>query len=398
MDESRDAASAPVAAVKLTGRRFDAHGIPASALPEIVAFEELVREIAKVIFRVRHSRKRVPSGYDSLLTLRLTEVHDGSSTSILERPIDAQGDLFADVDDIGLIGDAQIADDLNRAREYITHLIDASVIGDPIPDIFYQVPLTLVKRVGQSLQNGEGLQVSERDDGRWQQRRTYNASTRNAVIGKFSATYSRPTTVVGYIERIFTSNKSCTLRTVDNNLVSIPYGDTEFHFEVDGDQDAAEQPDYIASGTGEYSSDGVLLRLRDVTEFRLVYDPTLLTEVQQTLRGFSLLPPGWIDGEYGAEPNEEALKVANYLANLLYEHSLLTKFVYPTPEGGVQFEWPAAHPGEVSLTLTPGESLAKVRVTDTRSGRSKVFQGNPLAVEFLPLISNALGRSLNGRN
>src|SRR5689334_983012 len=69
-----------IAVLRLDGARFKAEGIPVSALPEVVAFEDLLRDIAKQIWRRRHPhRKRVPAGYDEAIELRLVELRKGSS-------------------------------------------------------------------------------------------------------------------------------------------------------------------------------------------------------------------------------------------------------------------------------------------------------------------------------
>ena len=48
-------------ALRLSGDRFTAIGLPAAALHEVLAYEDLLREVAKAVFLRKHpGRERVP--------------------------------------------------------------------------------------------------------------------------------------------------------------------------------------------------------------------------------------------------------------------------------------------------------------------------------------------------
>jgi hypothetical protein len=75
-----------IARLRLTGSRFEGDGTPIGALPELVAYQELVgRGGQGSLSRLHPGRQRMPRGFTDRLQLRLVSVEQGSAIPVLER-------------------------------------------------------------------------------------------------------------------------------------------------------------------------------------------------------------------------------------------------------------------------------------------------------------------------
>ncbi len=97
------AAVEPFVELHLYGDRFNDHRMPIAALSELVAYQDLLVEVAKGLYRRSHpERMRMPAGFSRSLQLTLGPVRDGCVTAVLERPTsvtsgpDRVNDVLAD--------------------------------------------------------------------------------------------------------------------------------------------------------------------------------------------------------------------------------------------------------------------------------------------------------------
>jgi hypothetical protein len=85
---------------------------------------------------------------------------------------------------------------------------------------------------------------------------------------------------------------------------------------------------------------------REANEQARILDPQdILVRVQQ----LKTLKDGWLDGS-GLAPSMDGLDWLAAALNKHYPVDLALPFIYPTPEGGVQLEWPFS-PQEPSLQI-----------------------------------------------
>jgi hypothetical protein len=89
----------------------------------------------------------------------------------------------------------------------------------------------------------------------------------------------------------------------------------------------------------ENESDDIV-SIEDVQQLSSVSDETLVTfsGATERLRAMHSLQDGWLDGE-GFAPSIDALARGEGLLQNLSASGSLAPYVYPTEDGGVQFEW-----------------------------------------------------------
>ncbi|MDX6764631.1 hypothetical protein SIN09_35915, partial [Streptomyces sp. F8] len=127
----------------LKGGRYEQRGLPVEVLSEFARYERLVIDVAKGIYKRRHAmRQRVPRGFTSSFSLRLSEVRRGSVIPVLEVAPQDSSTLFDD-DDSGIFEEARLV--IQRALKSIGE-------GDGIPGDFPVNALREFSRFGRSLQ------------------------------------------------------------------------------------------------------------------------------------------------------------------------------------------------------------------------------------------------------
>lgn len=79
-DETMDV---PFVEMSFHGPRFDGPGIPVDALAELVAYRELLIEVAKHLYRRSHPGQPLPEGFADRCDLRLRYIERGPSQPTL---------------------------------------------------------------------------------------------------------------------------------------------------------------------------------------------------------------------------------------------------------------------------------------------------------------------------
>lgn len=101
----------------------------------------------------------------------------------------------------------------------------------------------------------------------------------------------------------------------------------------------------LVSGLGIYNRQGRLIRIEPVTDVV----PLHPLDIPSQLYGLRRLKKGWFDGE-GGPLSSQGLEWLSDSFERLYSGDLPLPYIYPTPEGEVEAEWPIS-PHEVSLTV-----------------------------------------------
>src|SRR5690606_34030521 len=84
---------------RLQGGRYEQQGLAVEVLAEFARYERLVVDVAWGLYKQRHaSRQRVPRGFASSFSLRLSDIRRGSVIPVLERTAVDDDALFDDRD------------------------------------------------------------------------------------------------------------------------------------------------------------------------------------------------------------------------------------------------------------------------------------------------------------
>lgn len=363
----------PAAVLKFSGGRFNEEGMPTWALSEIVAFQALLTEVAKAQFRRVHSRIRVQAGFDERLTLRLRRIEGGSVTPFMYRPVDAvvggPSDLFSEI---------EVADQLDEARSAIEGLVSSASKSMPLPDIFRDISVSVLKKFGQNLVDGEFLQVGANNEtATWVDSPKYTRLARQALLLSLTGTYTDSARAIGVIDNLSFGNQNFGVRTEEEGVILAPYTDDEFRTII-RKADSVSTARFLVQGWGEYGADHALRRFLSVDLLEVIGPAEQEPDYERSSSAVSLIEDmrnSWDEEEAeGGKPVEQdQIQRARLLLGLMRSSSLSEPYVYPTELGGLQFEW--TH-GDLALSLEirPEDSRFLLQSTNTRTVNYETFK------------------------
>lgn len=352
-----------VAAMRLSGRRFDPVGMPADALVEVAAFEDLLRSLMRLYWFDRNpNRTRLPKGYDHTITLRLTAIAEGSAVPVLEY----DGALIPD----DIFGPHELTRDFARAIQTLGDFITYSFSDiSRIPRDIRRLPSSKVKRFGQTMQEGEAIQISSTvptDATEWEAIPRYTREVRtNALVGLIGS-FTQPVTVEGQVIDFKVGSGQLVIRSRDHGGdISIPYQESDVKVSIVGSPES-QLFSGQAEGIGEFNADGRLTKLVSVSSLAVV-DVTQDARIARTsLETLAELATGWVDGESGEPTTPTALARGRAVIEAMIALNNITRTVAPTEEGGVTFFWPEAE-NQLSIEVEPTGALY-IHTTDLAAG------------------------------
>lgn len=147
---------------KLTGPRFDEHwGVDLADLSGLVALRSALIEVAKVLWKRRNNRKRIPDLAEERVELRIKSFDDGCQQTVVwlgkPPPMQAtQGDFFG----AQILDDAtSFLDSLHDAAGAIEDALGRVADGDPLPEWFPREVLWQLHLTGKRLHPDERWSV-----------------------------------------------------------------------------------------------------------------------------------------------------------------------------------------------------------------------------------------------
>jgi hypothetical protein len=336
----------PFAQLRLTGGRFDDHGIPVETLVELVAYRDLVLGIAKELFHIDHpARQRVPRGFSDRLQLRLETIKDGSTLPVLERVLPPGMLLAAD-------------DEFTQSRDLIEDAVAAIASGSDLPRSFPRGALVLFNHFGQTLRTDEAIELRR---GTASSGPRYTPAIRKALVLKRGRTYQEEVRDIGWVSEVDGNRMSCLIRLQHGPSTPVPAPLDELTFSPVKEVLApnGEGPPVLISGVGVFDTDRGLIRFDSLHEVSRD-DAEDLATLDDRLDELAALPEGWLDGE-GVPPDRVVLRRARQVLADLLNLDVPRPRVFATPEGGVQAEW-TARDHETSVTFEPNGDLYAVSV------------------------------------
>lgn len=130
------------------GKRFEDHALDINALSEIIRFQKIVAETAKVLWRETNRRERLPSHFEARTKLYLRRIEQGSALAPLESFLEEDDQLFE-----------QEPVELNEAVELAHKTILAVERDEPLPDNFPKNLLPEYEKWGQDLAEDEAIEI-----------------------------------------------------------------------------------------------------------------------------------------------------------------------------------------------------------------------------------------------
>jgi hypothetical protein len=308
----------------LDGPRFSAPGVPVEALAELVAYREIVVDVARQLFLSdRPERERSIRNLDKKLDLRLTAVNEGSADLMLTRAV-ADDEL---VDDEG----RPLADLLEDSRDLVTEAIRSVVDHFELPARFPRKSLPRFRAFGRSLGKTDSVRVGNLSGDTV----VYNESARSKFLDLI-ADNSRAARqeISGRIVELDPERFVFHLRTAEDYRVPGFYGSSDLTIPNSWlVNDEGDAPLVSVVGSALVSDDGVIQRFLSVDEVTPAGLDSLLARVD----ALSQLESGWMGP--GSDP---ILPTAiEFVRGVLQKLQSIPAGLSPAPlpDGGLRLEW-----------------------------------------------------------
>lgn len=242
------------------GNRFSDHCLTLDALPELLAYQAIVVETAKEIWRANNPDKvRLRKNFDDTINLKIRTIKGGScAAEIINAP--QPGQLFA------------LADELNQAVELVAEAIDCAENNRRLPDNFPVNVIPLFRNYGTTLHEDEYIEQQTKRN----KVAKYTRYARRELLKQCREAYEDRFDIVG----------SVTMARVNRPRLSVLFagGEVETVFEQADEEiilealKLHEKAQVRIKGKGWFSTNGVLERIIKLESFELLPDERLTAQ------------------------------------------------------------------------------------------------------------------------
>lgn len=308
----------PFITPRFVGERYEQVTLPLMVARDLAAYEELVVELAKHLYRKKHpDRIRVPRGFARDFSLHIdTTIQPGS----------AKPSLVAVVASSLLV--APLPVEFHEARDLINQVI-ATPQGQALPDSFPATFYSYFNRIGRSLADGEFIE--------WQPESCSNKAVldqakRIQLVRTHRNTYEANIEEIGHVVTLDTIKPTGSLRRSSGDVVPFTYSDPF----LDDLRSAlgVEHMHVRIRGIGSFDGNNCLNCISDIEEIDLLPHWSLVSSVEK----LASLQAGWLDGYGALFPIETMSQIAQDLAQA-FPAGLEYPAVVPTGDGNISFEW-----------------------------------------------------------
>lgn len=364
-------------AFTLRGDRFAGGRLPIDALIELERYRAILLAAAERAWSRAHPGQPLPQDFAQEFDLAITEVRDGSATSLLERPDSAYGEyfdlgrdeterLFQEIVS-GLALPALDADDRSDAAE-APDAIEASASTDEIDDpgtetglekvaprstfsrddLVAYASLPALRDLGSSLQIDEAAEISTPDG----QQVEISFSARTTMIRPFverveiltappappERKHRQKDSIAGRLIALNPEKRNYTVRTLLFGEVSGRYKDVELFDDLREVLNSnAHAPVIRIVGRMAWVGDK-LDRILEAKQIELLEVPG--EAWSRRIVELASLPPNWEEeSQTGEVISFTALEAARELLRAAQESQDSAPGIFPMEDGGVHLEW-----------------------------------------------------------
>lgn len=306
---------------KLSGKRFEDHSIPVELLEDFKIYQELLLKVAKHVYYETHDKHKVPKGFGEGISLKLSNISEGSSIANLI--LVASSFLIGELDTYPIFEEA-------RQRIILT-INDADQNGE-LKERFPAKYLEYFNKIGKRLRDDESITFQSPN---LQSTATLTKLNRKklvlAVPGATSV--SAETTVRGKISAFDKAEKKCTIITNDKLKIALNIDSESSQTLLEAFNGFENNRKVEIKGIGFFNEQDKLECI-DVEAVTLL-DPL---DVPDRLDEFLGFQKGWFDGE-GEEFNRNDIAWLSDSFREYFNTETYLPYTFPTPQGDVQFEW-----------------------------------------------------------
>lgn len=324
---------------RFTGERFDEHTLPVEVARDLAAYEALVIELAKHLYKLDNpKRERAPKGFAANFRLDIQDIDEGSTKPLLA--VVMSGVLALSNSE---------ASHFERARDLIAECIAAA--EGRLPEQFPKELLSYFNQFGRSLRNGEAMELPLPTTGN----AVLTPERRKKLVLAASEEYEREVEMQGYIGEVDWERSTFRLRLADGSHTIVPllagfreeareYGGRARHW-------------VIVKGIGTFDAWDRPKRILSAESSEVVKN----FEIANRLDELAKLAPGWFEGA-GLVPDKDRLAQFAEQLTASYPDGLALPAIFPTQDGNLLLEWDAV--GDPSLDVRLADYSASYHAFD----------------------------------
>lgn len=322
------------------GGRFEDNALPLDMLPELVAYRDLIVDLAKyLVLQSDPGRQRVPKGFVESFQLVLRTVEQGeSATPVLERVVLDAGHpaLLLQNDFFG------------QARDEIERAVESASSRHTLPASFPEQFIPRFNQFGKRLHDNEYIELRGPSQSIGPR---YDRAARKFLILQREQRYDASVDLIAESRGGVLDREQIAFLLSDGSLVDAKASEHYVQQALDLNRSL-----FRVVGWGTYDRNDKLERILEIDEMTPTEDETTRpTPLNMRIAHLGQLIHGWF------EPNSPPLDptgLANFktlLNQVLVQGGIPSPYVYPTPDGGAQAEW-SFQSWEVSVmaSLTTG--------------------------------------------
>lgn len=308
---------------RLVGERFQGGAIPLEVLKDFAVLEEMIVEVAKWAYLTDHpERKRSPRGFTSGISLKITDVKEGSAIPVIALFTVSAG-LFPEQNQVYF----------ERARDHIVDAIDAAAHNEPITTHLPESLLGYFDRIGRSLRADESIEFNPGNPGR-PARLTRMTRRRLLLASGHVQEVAEEVALRGTIPEADQDTMTFTLQVINGPKIRATAGSQHLQTVIDAFNGYRTGTRVLLQGVARYNRSNRLQSIESV-EHVSILDPN---DIAARLDEFRGLKSGWLDGK-GMPLPSEGLDWLSQSFDVHYPDHLPLPYLYPTAEGGVRVEW-----------------------------------------------------------
>lgn len=297
------------------GKRFDEHTLPLEVMRDLLAYESLIVELAKHLYRLQNpKRQRLPKGFVANFRLHLKNIEKGSAVPV----------MVTHVETAQLVH--YVAPEFEQARD----MIKACIAGNP-PQDFPQKYYSYFNAIGRSLEDDEEWDLGNGAH--------LTPSRRKELVLHNSRVYEKECEITGFIEEFDLKKQTVRFRCEDGSEISMDITDKILDFvrnyTLSGIELSGSQRHKItAKIIGSFSSADIMRKVVEVKDVESLPN----YELAKRFDTIVALEEGWNDGE-GEPFTTDAMQSIAEKITAIYPDTLPLPYIYPTQDGNLLLEW-----------------------------------------------------------
>ena len=315
--------TSPFLKPRITGARFAGGAIPLEVLADFAVLSEMILEVAKWKYREENSsRKRVPRGFSNGISLKLTDVEEGSAIPVISLVISSTMLLAPEAEHY-----------FQEARSAIIAAVSAAEQGTRITSHLPEKLLGYFDRFGRNLAEGEAIEISN-GPGQPIAKLTKD-SRRKLVLASSAKEYTEESSFYGLVHEFDQRAKTFQLTLTSGAIISkIPVEAQHYDTILEASNGFRDSQRIRIFGVGRFDLNNRLLELENVERVTLL-DPL---DIGVRIDELKQLGPGWLDGKGLAISAQQLDWIAETFATY-YPDDVKLPYLFPTLEGNLLAEW-----------------------------------------------------------